>query len=237
MPVDLAKLQQADAMANNLSYLKEMVPVGCSEAGIAAASTWLRDVADSFSDLWKVIALPGEPALEAYSWIEAEYYPGATYICFGGAEVVPEPAALIAARLLAAGVAVPEGMTVLDGAVGQTWLDFNDPRDNTMGGHDPFVRRVVTIAEFFRGVVVVLGSKRINRFDIIQYACYGRGHTHSIGDRYRARDAEKAGLLDEFDRWKLNEWRSNVSYILLSIARDIVSAPDIARFIQAVRAV
>jgi hypothetical protein len=178
--------------------------------------------------------LGSSPKIKAYQWQEKEFHAGGTYLCFGDTEEIPTPAADIAAVLARMGIQTPPGQIILDGPVVQSWISFNDPKDRTMGP-DPFVATEMDVKDFFNGVVLASDGFRITRFDVVEYECYRKGHTHTEGDRYLKRSRAKSNFLDQIEAAPRVFKRSNVDYILLSVVRDIAMSADAERFVTHIR--
>lgn len=210
-------------LADRISDLKELVPVGVSASQLKAATVWLRDIYQNFGKFWQYVGLSGEPMITAYA-LEWDPLPAdVTALLFGGEELPTYGGAGIAGMVQSIAVGTTDdGRTVEMPSVAQTWSITS--RGTDIGGVDPFVERDRTFKDYFSSPVACHGGKTINRFDIIQYAAYRVGYVHAQGDQYVKRSPDAVAILDHIAELDPAYRRPNLEYMLLSICQELLRA-------------
>lgn len=211
------------SMRANIVALKDIVPMGATDSQLRLAVVMLRDVQQNFVKVWKYARLPGIPRIPAITHILRET-PRDAFIVYFGAMERPQPTA---------GLLVPafirDGKELLHSAGLTAFIQTTGEGFEV----DPWERRKLSTAEFFEGLVLFTHGVSVTRNDVIQYQAYRKGAIHSHASQYHADYPQQMRALDQLRSMPPMHARANDDYLLLSVARDFVEAPDVDAFLAA----
>lgn len=225
--------RQCRKFAGQLQQLYIIAPLDCDDLHIRSVAAALRDIEQRYSKYLKIAGFQESQLIKSFSWIPNMLTPDVEAIYWGDAYEVPVPGYIIAQQM-----GIPfisdDGMMVLDGPVSNSYhfASNNSSYNFTTGINLPYEEKNVAIHQFFNEPIIYWHGKILTRRNIIEYAAYGLAFIHTDHKNYDTKYKHERDILESINNSPSCFRRNNTLYMLLGIARSILSADCTQKYLQ-----